>query len=336
MFINLTLVSIAGIQMPVVRQALNVGYNPYDKTQMPRRIIDKNFSRWTPNEKSTWVFQVFQKYNDELEKNLCSYHPASKRIYNNLKKESASWVDPATQYFEFEDKREELFKDLKDWSNSFNHFDNWINLNVVMSISANFETYLASVISLALKSNPGIVYGASKMVDGVSILKKGIATKLDFNSQILSCTKGDWSSRTASFEKIFGDVPDILKRKIGQLELIRKLRNKVGHSFGRDIDEAREHVFKKIIPTETLSREKTYQYQKLLWSAAKSIDVYLLENHIGTYQALSFYHLRHQTMRKDVHPSIRAVDFKKIVGRTGVQSASKQFYKDLVNYYESL
>ena len=41
-------------------------------------------------------------------------------------------------------------------------------------------------------------------------------------------------------------------------------------------------------------------------------------------------------MRKDVHPSIRAVDIKKKAGRTGVQSANKQFYKDLVNYYESL
>jgi len=127
-----------------------------------------------------------------------------------------------------------------------------------------------------------------------------------------------------------------LKRKISQLEQIRKLRNKVGHSFGRDIDQAREHVFKNIIPTETISREKTYQFQKLLWSTAKSIDVYLLENHIGTYQAISLYQIEYQKMRKDTHPSIRAVDFKKIVGRTGVQSASKQFYKDLVNYYETL
>ena len=47
---------------------------------MRTRLIDRNFSRWIPNEKSTWVFQVFQKYNDELEKNLWSYHPVSKKI----------------------------------------------------------------------------------------------------------------------------------------------------------------------------------------------------------------------------------------------------------------
>ena len=314
----------------------NVNCNTSENPKMRTRLIDRNFSRWIPNEKSTWVFKVFQKYNDELEKNLWSYHPVSKKNYKTLKSEKAIWTDSVTKHFDFDEKRDEIFKDLKDWSNSFNQFDNWVNLNVIMSISANFETYLASVISLALKSNPGILFGASKIIDGVSILKNGTATKLDFEQQILLCTKGDWSSRTSAFEKIFSHLPDILKRKIGQLEQIRKLRNKVGHSFGRDIDEAREHVFKKIIPTENLTREKTYQYQKLLWSTAKSIDVYLIENHIGTYQALSFYHLQYQTMRKDVHPSIRAVEFKKIVGRTGVQSASKQFYKDLVSYYEAL
>lgn len=303
---------------------------------MATRIIDRNFSRWVPNEKSTWIFQVFQKYNEELEKSLWSYHPASKKVYKTLKKDEASWTDTATKHFDFDDKKDEIFKDLKDWSNSFNQFDNWVNLNVIMSISGNFETYIASVVSLALKSNPGILFGASKIVDGISILKNGTATKLDFEPQVLLCTKGDWSSRTSAFEKIFGHLPDILKRKISQLEQIRKLRNKVGHSFGRDIDEARKHIFKNIIPTESLSREKTYQYQKLLWSIAKSIDIYLLENHIGTYQALSFYHLQYQAMRKDIHPNIRATDFKKIVGRTGVQPASKQFYKDLVNYYETL
>ncbi|WP_286898097.1 MULTISPECIES: hypothetical protein [Sphingobacterium] len=303
---------------------------------MAKRIIDKNFSRWIPNEKSTWVFQVFQKYNDELEKDLWSYQPVTKRIYKNLKQDNANWADSVENHFEFDDKKEEVFKNLKDWSNSFNHFDNWVNLNIVMSISANFETYLASVVSLALKSNPAILFGASKMIDGISLLKHGTTTKLDFESQIIACTKGDWSSRTSAFEKIFGNCPDILTRKIGQLEQVRKLRNKVGHSFGRDIDEAREHIFKKILPAENISREKTYQYQKLLWSTAKSIDIYLLENHIGTFQAISFYHSEYQKMRKDVHQSIRAVDFKKIVGRTGVQSASKQFYKDLVKYYESL
>jgi hypothetical protein len=303
---------------------------------MALRLFDRNFSRWIPNEKSTWVFQVFQNYNDELEKNLWSYHPASRKVYKTLKKKEAKWEDQVTQHFDFTDKREKQFKDLKDWSRSFNHFDNWVNLNVTISISGNFETYFASVISLALKSNPGVLFGASKMVDGISILKTGIGTKLDFDLQILQCTKGDWNSRIVSFERIFGFAPDILRRKITLLEQIRKLRNNVGHSFGRNIAEAREHAFKKIIPTETLTREKTYQYQKLLWSTAKSIDIYLLENHIGTYQSLSLYHSKYQTMRKDIHPSIRAVDFKKMVGRTGVQPASKQFYKDLVNYYELL
>lgn len=301
-----------------------------------KRLIEKTFSRWIPNEKSTWTFQVFQKYNNELEMNLWTFFPVRKSVYKNLKTNSALWTDDVTKHFEFKDNKNKLYKDLKDWSDSYNNFENWVNLNVVMAISANFETYLASVISLALKSNPGVLLGASKMIDGITVIKNGMPAKFDFESQITSCTKGDWSSRISSFEKIFGETPDIFKRNIKEFEQIRKLRNKVGHSFGRDIDDARDNTLKKIIPTETLSLERTLKYQKLLWSTAKAIDIYLLENHIGTFQALNYYHILHQTMRKDVHPSIRAVDLKTQVGRTGVQPASKQFYKDLVTYYESL
>ena len=302
----------------------------------PKRIYQKTFDRWIPNEKSTRTFQVFQKYNNELEKNIWAFFPTSKEIYKNLGKNSAKWTDKVESHFEFTDKKNELYNDLQEWSNSYKQFDNWVNLNVIMSISANFETYLASVISLALKSNPGIIFGASKMVDGITILKNGAPTKLNFEEEVIKCTKGDWSSRIASFEKIFGEAPELLTKNVSSLEQIRKLRNKVGHSFGRDIEEAREHAIKKVIPTETISRTRTLKYQSLLWSIAKSVDIFLLENHIGTYQALNFYHTLYQEMRKDVHPSIRAVKLKTEVGRTGVQPADKVFYKSLVNYYENL
>jgi len=300
------------------------------------RKFQKAFDRWIPNEKSSWIFQVFQKYNSELEKNLWSYYPASKYLYKKLGENSAEWTDNVNKHFYFTQKKEELYINLQDWSDSYKNFDNWVNLNTIMSISANFETYIASIISLALKSNPGIILGATKMIDGVSILKNGTPTKLNFDDQITLCTKGDWNSRINAFDKIFGEVPEILKTKVSSLERIRKLRNNVGHAFGRDISTARDHAIKKTIPTETISRDKTLEYQKLLWSIAKSLDIFLVENHIGTFQALNFYNSILPNMPKNMHPNNRASILKNKVGRTGVQPVSKQFYKDLITYYDSL
>lgn len=301
-----------------------------------RKKSEQSFSRWESYEESTWVFQVFQKYDGELNKGLLSYFLAFKKIYNHLGENSADWTDSAKIHFEFPFIKEEKNQTLKEWSDNFNNFDNWVNLNVIMSISSNFETYFASVISLALKSDPGILFGASKLIDGASILKNGIPLKFNIEEQIKLCTKGDWNSRIKSFEKIFGFAPDILNREIRNLEKIRKLRNKVGHSFGRDIEEARDHTIKKLLPIEILSRDKTIKYQNLLFSIAKEIDKYLLINHIGTFQPINFYHLLYPKLDKEVHQSIRAVKLKKVVGQTGVWGGSKLFYKQLVKYYESL
>lgn len=76
---------------------------------------------------------------------------------------SAKWEDDVTQHFEFDDaEKSELYSDLKDWSNSFNQYDNWVNLNSILVFSSNLETYMASAITLALESDPGTLFGASK------------------------------------------------------------------------------------------------------------------------------------------------------------------------------
>ena len=298
--------------------------------------IKKDFERWNPREESSWVFQVFKQYTSELEKNLWTFISGSKYVYKNLGLSKAKWTDDVKSHFTFEFKKDELYKDLRDWSNNFNEFDNWVNLNCIMSMSSNFETYLASIVSLALTSDPGLIFGASKLIDGIRIIK--LHTSNDFNIEpyITSCTKGDWSSRASAFKKIFGHVPEVLVRNINHLDDIRNLRNKVGHAFGRDIEKAREHLVKKTLPIEIVSRERTLRYQRLLWGIAKNIDVLLLQNHIGEFQALNFYHSMYPSLRQDIHPSERAIILKKRIGSQGMSTAGKGFCKGLVSYYENI
>lgn len=294
------------------------------------------FNRWNSITKSTWSFQVFNKYNDELNNMIWAQTGASKSVYGNLVLTSAEWTDPASKYFSFDvPKGEEAFLDLKSWSNSFNNFHNWVNLNSLMAISSNLETYIATVVSLALESNPGILFASPKSIDGVILLKKG-AKKTDINQILItSITKGDWQSRVNAFIKTFGDTASTINFKIGDLEKIRNLRNKVGHAFGRDIDGSRNHEVKEILKIESLNDAKLKKFQRLIWSTAKSIDVYLLNNHIGEFQAISYYHRLFESLRKDIHQSERAIILKKKLGGFG-DVVGKEFCKGLVKYYEEI
>jgi hypothetical protein len=213
--------------------------------------------------------------------------------------------------------------------------DNWINLNAIIVSISNLETYMASVIALALESDPGLLFSTHQVIDGVSLLKSSSA-KLNFEQQIMLCTKGDWQSRASAYTSIFGKIPDIITNRISDLEKIRNIRNRAGHAFGRDIDAARKHGVKEILPMENLSRERTLRYQRLLWSVAKSIDMHLFFTHIGEYQAIRFYHDLYPTLKKDIHPSDRAIIFKKEIGKFKAIPPGKLFCKQLVAYYESL
>jgi hypothetical protein len=205
-----------------------------------------------------------------------------------------------------------------------------------MALTSNLEIYMARAIRLALESDIGVLFGASKQIDGVALLKHGEAKKLEFEQYIIECTKGDWPSRVAAYQRIFGEVPEVVTANLSALEAIRKLRNKVGHAFGRDIDEARKHGLNTTIPMESLSRVRTIRYHAVVWEVAKSIDRHLMEAHIGEYQVAFFYHQLYPSLRKDIHPSDRAMILKREIGRLKAVPIGKEFCKGVVRYYEAL
>ncbi len=266
---------------------------------------------------------------------LWSYEAGYKLVYKKLG-ETAQWTDKASHHLEFSvPEGEETFKDLKSWSNSYNQFKQWNNLNALMALSSSMEIYLSTVIELALLSDPGILFETPKSIDGVKVLKEDGRKNIFLENIIISVTKGDWNSRISSYEKYFGTVPSTLIRQIGNLEKIRNIRNNVGHAFGRDIKASRNHEIKKISEMESLSDARLRKYQKTIWSSAKSIDKHLLFAHIGEYQACAFYHRIFEELRKDVHQSERAITLKKRLGAFG-DISGKEFCKGLVKYYENL
>jgi hypothetical protein len=265
---------------------------------------------------------------------LWSHDAGVNYVYKNLGK-NGKWENKASDYLEFSvPKGEETFKDLKDWSKSFNQFKKWNNLNALMALSSSLEIYISTVVELALLSDPGILFEMPKSIDGIDILKVNGRKNIFLDEIIVSITKGDWNSRISAYEKYFGIVPRPLANQIGNLEKIRNLRNNIGHAFGRDIKASRNHEVKKISPMESLSDARLKKYQKSIWTTAKSIDKHLLFTHIGEYQAIAFYHRIYDELRKDLHPSERAIILKKRLGAFG-DISGKLYCKGLVDYYES-
>ncbi len=297
------------------------------------------FDRWKSREPSSWTFQVFQKHNRELSRMYISHIAVHSYSYEKLG-ETADWEDSVTKHFTFDDPtHENSFNDLKSWSDSFESFDNWVNLNSVMAMSSNLETYIATIIKLALESDVGVLYGAVRKIDGASILKHGKSQPFDFEEKIISCTKGEWGSRVAAYERIFGVVPPTLQNNISNLEKIRKLRNRVGHSFGRDIEKSRNHDAIDIMPIEKLRRDKTLEYQSLIYGVAKDIDRHLHNSHVGEYQTLYFFHNLIKRLPDTPHNSnhkVRVNILKKELGRFGAYAAGKNFCSGLIEHYEQL
>lgn len=300
------------------------------------------FDRWNARKGvSSWAFRVFQKHNKELTEMYISHLLSKQYTYKSLKQNSAKFKDLTHNHFDFRDNSySDVFNNLQIWSDNFNKFDNWTNLNAIMAMSANLETYMATVIKLALESDIGVTFNATRKIDGVEIIKNSDKYPFELEDKIISCTKGDWSSRVSNFEKIFTVAPSILKNNISSLDKIRKLRNDIGHAFGREIDKSRDHNVLTPVETQTIKQEKIIEYLKLLFAIARAIDKQLMSNNIGEYQVLYFFHRLALSLKDDQNHSRKignhATILKKELSKFGDNRVGKLFCRGLVQYYYNL
>ncbi len=280
---------------------------------------------------------MFKKHNLELLRFYTAFHNAHGYTYKALKASNASWDQKPAVNFDFTKRWEsKQFNDLKDWSDAFNQAQNWVNLNALMAIVSTLETYIATIIPMALESDVGVLFGVSRRIDGITIYKYGKEKPFNFEDAVESVTKGAWEGRINAYRRLFDQVPRYLESKLSDLERTRVLRNKIGHAFGRDIDASRKHGELTTLPITKLSREQLLNYQRTCWYVARSIDRHILQNHVGEFTTLLFYHKLFPSLNHSVHQSMRAIEFKRAIGRYGETPLSKDFCKELVAYYESL
>ena len=294
------------------------------------------FQRWKHVQSHSWPFQVYKLYNEELSGFIWSIEATSKYTYQMLEKNGAKWEDLPTKHFAIPNHRIWAMKDMKGWSDKFNESKNWIRLNAVMAISSNLETYLSSITALAIESNPGVLLGAPpRLIDGAKLLKIGALDDTIYEGHVEKCTKGEWPARLAEFERLFGVAPNSYRDGIKVLERMRRLRNNLGHAFGRDIEASRDFSFNTKQPIDHIQQTTLVKYLELAFNIAKDLDEFLLDEHIGEFQAILAYHMRYEEYSKLKNDGDRAVAFKKIYGKQD-QLVGKTFCKGLVEYYKNL
>lgn len=304
------------------------------------------FKRWESKLEFSIPYSSYVSYNSELRRMFRAIDSSKRYVYKSLNTDrKAKWEDNPNKYFDFHPqvkKTYAFFETLKEWSDSLNSFMNWNNLNTLVAVAANFEIYLSQIIRLALESDCGIIYGLNHEIDGIKVLKNNIS--FDFSKAVESCTKGEWSVRNNNIKRLFKDIPTIFEKECGTLDKIRKLRNDIAHSFGRNIEDSHDIERLDRISMAAMNDNVLLKYWDTIDECVKELDIFLINNHIGEYQLLLFYHKYHDIAFKNIDIDSKSIKekaniFRKFYGQKtqkGPQTYGALFWKGLVEYYESI
>lgn len=173
--------------------------------------------------------------------------------------------------------------------------EKWHRRAALVALLSAFERYMATVTALAVASDPSLIRGFPKLIEGLSLQKHGV--KLG-ERDLESVVKGTWGGRLAAYERLFGPNPT-LAGALGELEKMRNSRNRIAHVFAAsEPSTALSPHAALIVGTRRLSQpdnEVSLSEKKLLsWfdltdQVVKAVDKQLLTDFIGNYEVAAMY-----------------------------------------------
>ena len=277
-------------------------------------------------------YRIFKESDNEVRSLVISYESSFSFVCSNLKKKGATWDSPAYDYGLTENNK---FITVRQWVDNSKKFANWMRLSLLMSMCSNVETYMASMIKESIESDPGIVMGISHQIDGIKLLKSG--NKVDENviaDHIKKCTKDTWNSRLCYIEKLFGAMP-VIAKNIKYLEEIRRLRNTVGHAFGRNIEKSQQYNRIEIDPIERLSVKRYNKYITILFDMVQEFDEIVTRNHVGCFEIILQYHKIYESI-KHLDKGSQVDALKETLHIETNTSVSKKMCRGVYIYYNNL
>lgn len=217
---------------------------------------------------------------------------------------------------------------VDEWLDANDALGNWLRLSALVSAVAFHEAYMSRIIRTALMSDPLCRFKASRDLDGTVLLKRGV--EIDFEVEQKSLTSGDWSSRAASFKRIFGAPETAVMFPIGKLEKMRALRNEFAHGFGRSLDVPEPSDMEERSSGQ-ITQATLLDYLAVLSKSANAIDRYLMNTCIGSFEIIHLYHVW-----KTANPAATARDFKKHLMASSFPSANVPYCRKLIDYYDAV
>jgi hypothetical protein len=290
------------------------------------------FDRWKSKSGTTWAFKLFKEHHTILNSMYWSYIPVRSCADYMYRNNSDAQTTQELFHASGEDAHR-INDNLKGWRENLKEFDNWTRLNALVALLSYFEVYLSSVVSLAIESDPGLMFNTSRVIDGITILKRKAEKDYSFYHISETITKGEWKQRKTAYEKTFGNVPKILADSVTELDHMRVIRNNIAHAFGRDIKKAQARGIFKALEIERLSLKRLKRYLELVGGIAKAVDNHLVSNHIGDYDAIFYYH----QIKQELPPLSKAVTLRKKLNSIGINSTCNEDYcTELISYYDSI
>lgn len=175
----------------------------------------------------------------------------------------------------------------------------WRRLLTLVMMSSALERYLASIARIAVEADPLLKPGFPKIVDGALLLKRDILT---FERDLTAITVGEWQQRISTYRGLFGSVPTILTDATGDLEFVRKTRNRVAHALGVDDEFGKDSTAgSAVIPVllearrphltdhARVSEDRLTALMGVLQRTVDAVDKHLLSEFIGAYETVATY-----------------------------------------------
>lgn len=286
------------------------------------------FDRYTPLRSRSIAISEFNDRQTEINEHFWSFVVMTEnaRYLAREAKKSDTGTLTATLFVAGGPDVSRIPKTVDQWLKANDALGNWLRLSVLVSAVAFHEAYMSRIIRTALMSDPLCRFGASRVLDGTALLKRG--EEIDYESDQKLLTRGEWGARAANFKRIFGATDTSKMFPIAKLEKMRILRNEFAHGFGRSLDVPE--------PSDLLDRlsgkipqNKLLSYLAVLSDSATAIDRYLMTKCIGSFELLHMYH-----GWKTNNTSKTARDFKKHLVANGFPDSNVPYCKELIIFYE--
>lgn len=289
------------------------------------------FSRWVGSSGSTLSYRLFKQHHNEINSLYWSHMLAAKRTLHTVGKADKR-LRPTTVFTVPRKHLRKIAPSLERWERDYKDFNNWVRLSASVAINSYMEIYLRNISTLAVESNPGLIIGAPGAIDGVALLKT--RDGYSYSEYAVHFTKGDWNTRIQHYERLFGEAPEKLRTYAKELNEMRRMRNGVGHSFGRSTDEYEAALQLEPKPMMRLSEERFEFWLRMADEVTEAIDENLKRNHIGQYERLLYYHEwlnRREGKRAAGDPAALREAYREDTG----ESLELAYWQGLVDYYHS-